>query len=146
LPSSRDVIYYRKDYKLIYLILLILFNTSNAFAYTDKQAIQAIIGEAEGEHYTGMYAVACAIRNRHTLHGVHGYHAYRVRHRLYSTHIWKEATIAWASSLHGYDTTHGSIGWGSPNDYLLWKRNGYYKKIKTTTMIGTHLFYKPIDN
>src|SRR3990167_7930662 len=36
-------------------------------AYSDKDAIRAVIGEAGNQGYAGMLAVACGIRNRGTL-------------------------------------------------------------------------------
>lgn len=73
----------------------LLISTIPAHAYTDDQAVKAIIGEAEDQGQRGMLAVACAIRNRGTLKGVFGLHAPRVRRHLYSQRVKDEAVSAW---------------------------------------------------
>ena len=65
-----------------------------AYSYTQEQAINAVIGEAEGEPQIGKEAVACAIHNRGYLTGVYGLHAPRVVKHMYSPHTYKMARQA----------------------------------------------------
>lgn len=105
--------------------------------YTDKQAILAIIGEAEGEGITGMTAVACAIRNRGTLQGVYGLHAPRIKQHQYTDSIYKIAVKAWEQSAYN-DITHGATHWeGTKFKVPYWA-----KHMRVTATIGSQRFYK----
>lgn len=106
-------------------------------AIDEDRAIRAIIGEAEGEGYAGMYAVACAIRNRGTLKGVEGEQSRRVL-RAPGT-LYQRAGRAWAESEYGADVTYGATHWenvrafGVPN----WSRG-----MCQVAEVGRHVFWK----
>lgn len=102
--------------------------------------VRAIIGEAEGEGYTGMLAIAGAIRNRGTLKGVYGLHAPRVRKHLYSQHTLALATQAWIAS-RSLDITKGATGWGSAKDVEIFKKSSWWPSVYFTAHIGNHYFY-----
>jgi hypothetical protein len=104
-------------------------------------AVLAIIGEAEGEGYQGMLAVACAIRNRGTLKGVYGLRAYRVTHHLYSGHTLTLAEEAWGASKQE-DVTHGARGWGSASDLRSFQKHSWWSRCKITYHYKGHWFYK----
>lgn len=102
-------------------------------------AIRAIIGEAGNQGYTGMLAIAGAIRNRGTLKGVYGVTA---------KHISKEpqwvfdlAKKAWVESATN-DITNGATHWGSTKVDGKWikkmERNGFVKTFEHKE----HKFYK----
>lgn len=106
-------------------------------AYTDQDAINAVIGEAEGEGYNGMLAVSGAIRNRGTLHGVYGLHAPRVTGHKYSLNTLQLATRAWNDSMH-IDASHGAKYWeGTAFPLPYWARN-----MQVTAIIGNQKFFK----
>ena len=83
---------------------------ASAFSITDERAILAIIGEGENQGYTGMLALAGAIRNRGTLRGVFGVNAPRVVKHKYSNDTYRMAKKAWAESLR-VDITKGADHW-----------------------------------
>lgn len=78
---------------------------------SDKDAVIAIIGEAENQGYQGMLAVAGAIRNRETLKGVYGLKSKRAKAVFESNgYIRRLAIRAWNESLFN-DITHGATHW-----------------------------------
>ena len=97
--------------RALYLLLALLAGCSEP-GFTAQlpvsAPVRAVLGEAEGEGYQGMLAVACAIRNRGTLKGVYGLFAKRV----YSTRSIALAEKAWAASRI-LDVTKGATGWGN---------------------------------
>lgn len=80
---------------LLMALLVMCVLAGCAQAYTEDQAIKAIIGEAEGEGYQGMLAIGCGIRNRGTLNGVYGLLAPRVIHHKYSQRVKDMAVSSW---------------------------------------------------
>lgn len=85
--------------KTIILTVLLITATGTACAEIDKtQAVNAIIGEAEGESYYGKYYLACAIRNKGTLKGVYGGNSKRVINRMYSEKVYYDCVRAWKES------------------------------------------------
>lgn len=128
--------------KKLSLLLMAILCPLNAFAktpsFTSENAIKAIIGEAENQGYDGMYAVACAIRNRGTLKGVYGVNAQRVKKQLYSHDTWVKARKAWFDSKNGPDVTIGSISW----ENLDFGEPYWAKSMTKTVKIGSHTFYK----
>lgn len=133
--------------KILFLVFLTLLSScakgpiDTGFAQEPPAQIRAIIGEAEAEGYKGMLAVADAIRNRGTLHGVYGLHARRVRLHLYSQHTLKLATRAWISS-RSLDVTRGASGWGSASDLRIFATKRWWSSMVITVHIGNHWFYK----
>lgn len=123
--------------KRIVLILLGLLVTINAYAQTinDNEAIKAILGEARGEGFDGMYAVACAIRNRGTLRGVYGLKASMGSIDAKTRQI---ASKAWYLSKDGEDVTKGASFWeGTKFKKPYWARN-----MVRTVRVGHQEFYK----
>lgn len=99
------------------------------------KAIRAIIGEAAGEGYEGMLAVACAIRNRGTLRGVYGIKAKHIDRE--SKLTWILAERAWDESER-VDVVDGATHWESTD----FKRPVWAKNMSVTARIGKHVFYK----
>jgi len=98
----------------------------------DASPIKAIIGEAEGEEYTGKLAVACAIRNRGNLKGVYGLNSRRVKEKLYSRDTLIDATLSWEESANpkNCEFIKGADSWDN------------VVRAKKTIKIGNHYFYK----
>ena len=120
-------------------LLLLLFVCGNVHAATipDRRAVNAIIGEAEGEGYDGMVAVACAIRNRGTLKGVYGEKAPRVVGRKYSKTVYNLAVKAWAASAKK-DITNGATHWeGTKFRIPYWA-----KHMQVTLVVNHQRFYR----
>ena len=115
------------------------------------RAVRAIIGEAEGEGYDGMYAVACGLRNRGSFDGVYGDRAVILhKGRLWrfkdgqpqyeiSTEIIQKAGKAWSNAEWGEDVTGGATHWENIDQFGVpyWARG-----LKKTAKIGSHTFYK----
>lgn len=81
---------------------------------TDKDYIDAIVGEASNQSEDTMICVAHALRNRRNLEGVYGYHA---KHNAKETKdTWYKAALAWSLSAFESDTTQGSKNWGTIDD------------------------------
>lgn len=108
---------------------------AQAAGIPDDQAVHAILGEARGEGYEGMYAVACAIRNRGTLKGVYGLKA-NVSDA--SGVIYQHAMKAWAESESGPDITNGANSWENTQTF---GRPYWAMDKKPTAIIGRHKFY-----
>lgn len=87
--------------------------------FTDRDAINAIVGEFAVNDYDEMKRLAHAIRNRGTLHGVYGLHAKHNKHE--SGYIWGLAKEAWEESAYEEDTVKGADSWYSFDDV---KRKG----------------------
>lgn len=102
----------------------------------ESSAVNAIIGEAQGEGYRGMYAVACAIRNRGTLNGVYGGNSL---HNNVSGQIMQQAMKAWYESAVGEDVTHGADHWDSVERF---GKPWWASSMTRTAIIGHHCFYK----
>jgi len=103
----------------------------------DQQAVRAIIGEAGGEGYRGMLAVACGIRNRGSLKGVYGLYAKHVDRA--PKRIWELAWKAWKESLI-QDIVHGAKDW----EGIKFKRPYWAKDMVITAVEGGNVFYKNI--
>ena len=139
MTSKRDI------FDLLIGVLIILFafiffllrsNPANASYCIEKsKAIRAIIGEASGEGYKGMLAVACAIRNRGHLRGVYGLKAKHVDKE--PQWVWDLATKAWTES-RAKDITNGATHWESDT----FKKPYWAKSMTKTVKIGHHQFYK----
>lgn len=110
---------------------------------TDKNAILAIIGEAEGEPLEGKRALACTLRNRGTLSGVYGINAPRVKKHQYSQATYTQVSKVWQSSSNtAYCSEYlGADHWGSLKVDGAWikkmKKAGY----KHVATVGNHAFY-----
>lgn len=118
------------------LILSATDTTKAEAAIKDKDAVRAIIGEASGEGYRGMLAVACGIRNRGTLKGVYGLHARHVDKE--PGWVWDLARKAWKESEHN-DIVGGAGHWEMSSRIPWWA-----KGMIVTAKIGHHTFYKEI--
>jgi len=118
------------------ILLLSLFcccRVVHAETISDDLAIKAIMGEARGEGYKGMLAVACAIRNRGTLKGVYGVNAKFTE----KEYVWDMAKRAWAESEFK-DIADGATHWESDR----FKEPYWAKDMIKTVKIGHHQFYK----
>lgn len=107
----------------------------------DTRAINAIIGEAEGEGAVGMEAVACAIRNRGSLNGVYGEKAPRVIKRLYSDKIYILAKSAWVVSENASrcdNLIHGATHW----EGTAFRTPYWAKSMSLVAIVRNQRFYK----
>jgi hypothetical protein len=101
----------------------------------ERQAIDAIIGEASGEGYYGMLCVASALRNRGTLRGVYGV---RARHVAREPRWVRDlARKAWRESVHK-NVVNGATHWES----IKFKVPYWAKKMKVVYRYKNHVFYK----
>lgn len=112
------------------------------YAITDQKAILSIIGEGENQGYTGMLALAGAIRNRGTLQGVYGLNAPRVIKRKYSVDTYRTAQKAWAQSA-GKDITNGATHWENINSF---GKPYWAYEMDETFRYKDHVFYKERRN
>lgn len=106
-----------------------------------NEATHAILGEARGEGYPGMYAHAWAIRNRGTLRGVYGARAkFRVSAE---TQMTAEKAYTNSGIAGSVDPTHGATHWLSDYDLnktTSWKT--WIHEYSETAYIGHTHFYK----
>lgn len=110
------------------------------YEITTDKAILSIIGEAENQGYTGMLAIACAIRNRGTLRGVYGLNAPRVKNQRYSKKTYEMAQKAWFASYR-VDVTNGATHWENIKAFGCPK---WVKACVETFRYKDHIFYKTI--
>lgn len=126
---------------LIWVLAAFLGTIIGCMAYasgiSQNRAVKAIIGEAENQGVVGMYAVACAIRNRGTLKGVYGLNAVRVREHKYSTGVYMMAQRQWARSAWDRDITGGANHWQGVHERASWT-----SRCKQTVVIKDHVFFK----
>lgn len=120
---------------IITLLLLGLAQVSYCETILENEAVVAIIGEASGEGYEGMLAVAAAIRNRGTLKGVYGRTAGHVYNE--PPWVWDLARKAWRQSAY-YDPTKGGTHWES----IKFKKPYWASSMDVTCQIKNHVFYK----
>lgn len=127
------------------ILFLLLYYTNSTLVYADsipkERVVYAIIGEAEGEGYYGMLAVACAIRNRKSLKGVYGEKSRRVTEHQYSPHTLVLAIKAWEESAKK-DVVDGADVWGTKEDVKKFKKTEWFRKYSLVKIIGNHYFYK----
>lgn len=131
--------------KKLFLIIFLGVSTMS-YAYSDKQAINAIVGETAGEFGSdrilkkkAMFYVAWAIKNRKTLNGVYGYKA---KHNAKEPKwIWAMAEVAWVETELYPDITFGADSWYSKEDVV---KMGHPKNKQITCSFGNHVFYKTI--
>lgn len=124
--------------KLIFAIMVTLFFATSGLAQEidDVLAVRAIMGEARDQGYTGMLAVACAIRNRGTLDGVYGVRAKGLDKE--PARVWLLAKKAWQESK-SVDITNGATHWHNL------KREGetyWTKKLPKVYEHKDHVFYQ----
>lgn len=114
------------------------YNVAQAEWLSESRAVRCLLGEASGEGYSGMYAVACAIRNRGTFKGVFGENAKHVDKE--SDETIQLAFKAWSESEQGEDVTKGATNWENIDAFGVpyWAKN-----MKKTIKIGHNTFYKP---
>lgn len=98
-------------------------------------AIRAIIGEAGGEGFIGMKAVAEAIRNRGHLKGVYGLKAKHVDRE--PKWVWDMARKAWEASQTS-NLVDGAQFWESTD----FKTPYWAKSMTETAHIGKHKFWR----
>lgn len=125
----------------VLVALSLILSTIEAKAYTDEQAIKAVLGEARGEYvngdnYPSMYAVACAIRNRGTLKGVYGATASMEE---IGPELYQQASRAWFNSEDGGDPTLGATHWHNVERE---GENYWTKKLTRTYKVGSHTFFR----
>lgn len=104
----------------------------------DALAIRAIIGEASGEGYRGMLAVAEGIRNRGHLNGVYGLKARHIRKE--APKVWRAAEKAWKASSRS-NLTGGATVWGNKKDVSKFKKTTWFRRYRQTAKIGNHYFF-----
>lgn len=104
--------------------------------FSDQQAVRAILGEARGQGYEGLYAVACALRNRGDLRGVRGYKAIM---EPIDAKVSQDAVEAWFDSGLGPDITDGANHWENIESFGM---PSWAKHCKETVKIGKHTFFR----
>ena len=127
-----------KKVKLILLLMgfFILPSCQPAWAEIDDSlAIRAIVGEASNQGERGMLAIACAIRNRGTLHGVYGVKAKHVDKE--PQWVWDRACKSWEKSKN-VDIVNGADHW----ENLKFGVPSWALKMEVVCKIGDHTFYK----
>jgi hypothetical protein len=102
-------------------------------------ALRAIAGEAEGESYEGMVALAEAIRNRGTLKGVYGLNAPRVKSGKVSKETYAKIKKAWKESETS-NKVGGADHWGNDSDLKKFEKEKWYSNMQKTIKIGNHTF------
>jgi len=126
---------------MVRVIALALFLTQGSAyaAIPTDQAVRAIIGEAANQGRSGMYAVACAIRNRGTLNGVYGLRARHVDRQ--PGWVWDRARAAWRDSAYKADVTKGATHWENEKAF---GKPYWAKHMHRTVTIGDHTFYREV--
>jgi len=123
-----------KKIPFLTLLLMTLAGATRA-DICETDAIRAIVGEAANQGPEGMLAVAGAIRNRGTLHGVYGLHNPCVDQQ--PAWVWQNARTAWSASLTN-DITHGATAWENTQAF----GTPYWaKSMQPTAKIGDQQFY-----
>lgn len=131
--------------KLTLALLVIMPTTAFCAQINDTQAIKAIIGEAEGEGYSGKEAVGCAIYGRGNLKGVYGLNSPRVKLHKYSKSTYLEAKKAWFTVKTDYievcDKYNFPTGWGNAHDMTVFNKTKWFSGCGVVAKVGSHYFY-----
>lgn len=101
----------------------------------EAKAVRAILGEAGGTGFKGMMAVASALRNRGTFHGVYGLNNPVVDQQ--PAWAWKQARRAWLASQKR-DTVRGANHWGNAQDVA----KGTFTGMQFTVAVGGNYFFR----
>jgi hypothetical protein len=125
----------------VFVVLTCLASCKGA-EISEENAIKAIIGESANQWSNnpkdnGMLAVAGALRNRGTLHGVYGFNNPIVNKS--SKLVFKHAREAWLQSKTN-DITRGASFWGNKSDLI--KNHKLYSKLIFTVKIKDQYFFK----
>lgn len=110
-------------------------------AYTVQEEIKAVIGEAEGETLEGKTAIACAIHNRGSLHGVYGLHAPRVIHHKYNHKTYSDAVEAVEMS-DDQEYCQSLIGNATYWEGTRFPLPYWAKEMTVTSVIGNQKFFE----
>lgn len=112
---------------------LIFPNKASGAEIPEHIAVNCILGEARGEGYGGMLAVAEAMRNRGHIKGIDGcaYQPKEIDPIQQAFKAWHEAKLS--NITNGADHWHAD--WMTP----WWAKYG-----KITAKIGAHIFYKEV--
>ncbi len=121
---------------LILALLWPLRPCASAVNIQDQPAIRAIVGEAANQGYTGMLAVAGAIRNRGTLQGVYGLRNPAADRQ--SREVWARARQAWAASATN-DITGGATHWENVRAFGM---PAWARAMRKTVCIKDHQFFR----
>lgn len=124
----------------IFLLMSLLGFSGSAMAKIDeRQAIDAIIGEAANQSLMGKQAVAEAIRNRGHLRGVYGL---KRKSFIESQPKWvrKQAEKAWRMSANS-NLVKGADHWESTD----FPRPKWAEGARVTAHIGKHIFYSGVS-
>lgn len=134
--------------KNVVLSLALLLIAQTAYAFTDDEAIRAIIGEDATEN--GQVAVAHAIRNRGTLTGVYGLRAVKwsgnglkrykkgIVVESITPETWQRASKAWFESAYMPDVTKGADHW----EGVKFKKPYWTKGMADCGVFGENRFYR----
>lgn len=120
------------------LILVIFLGLCPAFGQSipASLAVRGIVGEAGNQGYIGMLAVACAIRNRSTLHGVYGVKGKQINKE--PKWVWDLAKKAWKESERR-DITNGATHW---ENIKAFGKPYWVRKMVKVYSYKDHVFYK----
>lgn len=116
-------------------------NAMSSRPIKDEDAIKAIIGEGESTGFQGMRALASAIRNRGTLHGVYGIKSPRVVNNLYSPKTYRLASQAWMDS-NRKDYSNGANHWFSDADLKQPRVKSMVRNMKRLNSYHGNNFFK----
>jgi hypothetical protein len=128
-------------YIILILCLTLAFNIMRASKLEDD-AVMTIIGEAEGESFEGKLAVACVIRARgDAIKGMAGYDSKRVKYKLYSPKVERDARSAW------YQSRDPGICYLLIDEATRFESTDYPQPtgLVRTKQIGKHIFYREIN-
>ena len=115
------------------ILFALIMSCASAFALPDQMAIKTVMGEARGEGYKGMLAVAEVLRRRDSVKGFYGFKAKFNEPKW----VWDLARKAWNDSLKT-NTTNGATHFESTD----FKKPTWAKKMKVVAHVGKHVFYK----
>lgn len=130
--------------KSFWILMLWMSITSVSFAQIDVssnsfKAVNAILGEAEGEPYLGKVALGEALRNRGTFRGVYGLSSPRLSKA--SARVRAECEKAWRESGTS-SLVSGADVWGTDSDVKKFRKTKWFKSYKFVRKIGSHSFFK----
>ena len=119
-----------KRWRLLAIFLFLL--NGEAYAITNAECTQAVMGEARGESYEGKVALAEALYRRGTLKGVYGYKVKVNEPR----RIWKQAEDACIEGRTS-NTVPGATHW----EGTAFKTPYWAASMKEVKVVGNQRFY-----
>jgi hypothetical protein len=126
---------------LILVTVSALLFSGNACAYTQQEAILAVLGEES--NYDAQVIIGATLRKRGSLKGVFGHLSKRIREHRYTKKEYVQASLAWEESViwSEFNATKIPDGWGCSEDVKKWRTQAWFNNCRIVAKVGKTYFW-----